>query len=299
MTGWKDAERAWDAQKRAWKAQKQAWKQERRDAPRSGGPWANDAANAPPGSGARRGPVFGWRVWLLPLFLWPLFLDVPIELVFGGGRELVGALLGIGLSWFAAARMARGQPGDLNSGAVLMGVAGGLTAGLAADIFPPVAVAMGFGAWAGTRLLTADLVAHEPPAPAPAPAPVPASPPANDALAAPRGQIGRILTAAPRLPHAERLSEAAAAMQGVVDELTLRPARSPEARRFLNVHVDGLARIVDRLEAGAAPPPTLPALLDDLTASARRLRAELREAESEALDIQVKVLSDRLRQEGL
>jgi hypothetical protein len=289
MTGWKDAERAWEAQKRAWKEQKRAWKREQREAKR-GGPWVNDAA---PVATGRRGPVFGWRVWLLPLFLWPLFLDIPVELLFGTGRGLVGALLGLGFAWFAAARMARGQPGDLERGALLMGVAGGLTAGLAAGIFAPVAVAMGVGAWAGTRLLTADLAAHAPPEPAPPP------PPANDALAGPRAQISRILAAAPGLPHAALLSEAAAAMQGVVDDLTLRPARSPEARRFLNVHVDGLARIVDRLEAGAQPPPGLPALLGDLAASARRLRAELREAESEALDIQVKVLSDRLRQEGL
>jgi hypothetical protein len=294
MTGWKDAERAWDAQKRAWKEQKRAWKAERRTWKR-GGPWANDARDEDDAS-RRRGPVFGWRVWLLPLFLWPLYLDLPVELIFGGGRELVGALLGIGLSWVAAARMARNRGDDLKKGAVLMGVAGGLTAGLGAGIFPPVAVAMGFGAWAGTRLLTADLAAHEPPEPAPAPA---AAPPANDALAGPRGQIARILGAAPRLPHASLLIGAGAAMQGVVDDLTLRPARSPEARRFLNVHVDGLVRIVERLEAGAEPPPTLPALLRDLTDSAERLRAELREAESEALDIQVKVLSDRLKQEGL
>ncbi|MCU0944978.1 MAG: hypothetical protein MUF65_06375 [Rubritepida sp.] len=293
MGGWKDAERAWESQKRAWKQQKREWKAQRRDGKR-GGPWANDAPDRP--AEERRGPVFGWRVWLLPLFLWPLLLDIPVELVFGNGRGLTGALLGLGLAWFAAARMARGRPGDLQRGAVLMGVAGGLTAGLAANIFPPVAVAMGFGAWAGTRLLTADLAAHEALAPAPAPA---APPPANDALAAPRAQITRILGAAATLPHATLLIEAAGAMHGVIEDLTLRPARSPQARRFLTVHVDGLARIVDRLEAGAAPPPTLPALLSDLTDSARRLRAELREAESEALDIQVKVLSDRLRQEGL
>jgi hypothetical protein len=44
-------------------------------------------------------------------------------------------------------------------------------------------------------------------------------------------------------------------------------------------------------------PPTLPSLLTDLAASARKLRSELRVAESEALDIQVKVLAERLRQE--
>lgn len=292
MPGWKEAERAWEAQKRAWKEQKREWKAQRREWRRGGGPWTNGPGG--PQASERGGPVFGWRVWLLPLFLWPLFLDVLVELFTGGARGLVGALLGLGFAWAAAARMARGQAGDLQRGAILMGVAGGITAGLAAGIFVPVAVAMGFGAWAGTRLLTADLAAHEAPAPSPA-----SPPPADDPLEGPRAQIARILAAAPHLPHAALLIEAAGAMQGVVDDLALRPARSPEARRFLNIHVDGLARIVDRLEAGAEPPPTLPALLADLAASARRLRAELREAETEALDIQVKVLSDRLRQEGL
>lgn len=87
-------------------------------------------------------------------------------------------------------------------------------------------------------------------------------------------------------------------MQAVVEDLAARPARLHDARRFLNVHLDGLSRIVDRLEAGAEPPETLPSLLTDLAASARKLRSELRSAESEALDIQVKVLAERLRQEG-
>jgi hypothetical protein len=103
--------------------------------------------------------------------------------------------------------------------------------------------------------------------------------------------------AAPHLPHGTLLLEAAGAMQSVVEDLETRPARLHEARRFLAVHLDGLSRIVDRLEAGAAPPETLPSLLTDMAASARKLRSELRVAESEALDIQVKVLAERLRQE--
>jgi hypothetical protein len=87
-------------------------------------------------------------------------------------------------------------------------------------------------------------------------------------------------------------------MSGVLDDLAQRPERLPMARRFLNVHLDGLERVTERLEAGAAPPPGLPALLADLEATATRLRESLRREESEALDIQVKVLSDRLREEG-
>ncbi len=234
-------------------------------------------------------PIFGWRVWLLPLFFWPLALDIPVEIIRGGGTRLVGALLGLGLAWYAAALMARGQR---RKGAQLFGVAAGLSAGLAAGITPPIAVGLGFGAWFGARLLTEDL-----PEAAPPPPPRPAEPARPDALEGPRAQLSRIAGAAPRLPLGTLLLEAAGAMQGVVDDLEARPARLHEARRFLAVQLDGLSRIVDRLEAGAAPPETLPSLLTDLAASARKLRSELRMAESEALEIQVKVLAERLRQE--
>ena len=81
----------------------------------------------------------------------------------------------------------------------------------------------------------------------------------------------------------------AQAMEGVLDDLTERPDRLPQARRFLSVHLDGLERITERLEAGAAPPERLPALLEDLTRTAGELRERLRREETEALDIQVKV----------
>ena len=231
-------------------------------------------------------PVFGWRVWLLPMVFWPLLLDLPVELIRGGTKRLVGTLLALGLAWFAASLMAQGKP---RRGAQLFGVAAGLCAGLAAGITPPIAVALGFGAWFGVRLLTDDLPEEAAPEPEPIAQP--------DPLEGPRAQLARVASAAPHLPLGGRLLEAASAMQSVVEELEARPARLHEARRFLAVHLDGLSRIVDRLEAGAAPPETLPSLLTDLTASAHRLRGELRVAESQALDIQVKVLAERLRQE--
>ncbi|MDB5415558.1 MAG: hypothetical protein JWR10_3893 [Rubritepida sp.] len=234
--------------------------------------------------------TFGWRVWMLPLFLWPLVLDIPIEIIKGHPKHLIGSLLGLGLAWKAASHMARGTSGDTRRGAVIMGVAAGLTAGLSAGLPPVMAVVLGFGAWFGTRLLTGDLAEA-------VPKEAPAKPAQPDPLDGPRAQLARVAGAARHLPLGALLLEAASAMQGVVEELEARPARLHEARRFLAVHLDGLTRIVDRLEAGAAPPPTLPSLLTDLAQSARRLRSELRVAESEALDIQVKVLAERLRQE--
>ncbi|WP_424813638.1 hypothetical protein [Roseococcus sp. YIM B11640] len=278
MGGWKDQKRAF---KREWRERKSRIRDEMR-----GGSFSRPV----PQEGPRR--VFGWRVWMLPLFLWPLVLDIPIEIVLGHPRHLLGACLGLGLAWLAAARMARGTEGDVRRGAILMGAAAGLTAGLAAGLPAPIAVALGFGAWFGTRLLTDDLGEI-----APEPVPEPEQPARPDPLDGPRAQLAHIASSAPGLPHTALLLEAAGAMQGVVEDLELRPARLHEARRFLAVHLDGLTRIVDRLGAGAEPPESLPGLLTDLTASARKLRAELRNAESEALDIQVKVLAERLRQE--
>jgi len=234
---------------------------------------------------------FGWRVWFLPVFLWPLGLDVLLELFGSEPRNLVGALLGLGLSILATRRLARGRDGDTRRGAVMMGVAAGLTAGLAAEMTPVAAVVLGLGAWLGTRLLTDDLP-EAPPAPTPPPRP------AEDALAPVRAQVARVAAAAPALPEGPRLLAAADALGAVLEDLDRRPERIPEARRPLAMQADGLARIVARLEAGAKPPQSLPMLLDDMRAASDRLRDDLSAAESEALDIQVKVLAERLRQDG-
>ena len=293
MGVWKEQRRA---MRREWRQRKDDLRQRLREGsgPRPAGwsPWSRE------GNQPRR--AFGWRVWMLPFFLWPLMLDIPAEIIMGRPHRLAGSIVALGLAWLAAARMARGREGDTQRGAVLMGVAAGLVAGLSAHLPPPIAIAMGFGAWFGTRMLTQDLAETEivvEPVAEPVPE-IPPDPAKPDPLDGPRAQLARIAGAAPRLPLGMQLLEAASAMQGVVEDLEARPARLHDARRFLSVHLDGLTRIVDRLEAGAEPPETLPSLLDDLAESARRLRGELRSAESEALDIQVKVLAERLRQEG-
>ena len=116
-------------------------------------------------------------------------------------------------------------------------------------------------------------------------------------MAESRGRLARIEAVAQRRGD-WRLQGVAAAMQGVLDDLDARPDRLPMARRFLTVHLDGLDRIAQRLEAGAAPPESLPPLMDELTRTAGELRQKLAHEETEALDIQVKVMSDRLREEG-
>ncbi len=224
----------------------------------------------------------GTRGLLLPLLLWPLFFDAIWEIATGDTRALTGALLGVGFTLFGVHLLRRGRRGDTRRAAVMVAVATGMIAGLGATLPMPMPVLLAAGAWLGTRLLYDGAVAEvAPPAPPPPPGPL------DDARA-------RLI----RIAAEPRLAGVAAAIGGVLDDLAARPERLTEARRFLTVNLDGLDRIRDRLEAGAAPPPGLPRLLDDLTAAAADLRTRLREEETAALDIQVKVLSERLRQEG-
>jgi hypothetical protein len=226
----------------------------------------------------------GTRGLLLPLFTWPLAFDAVVEIVKGNPRGLVAVGLGLLLPLLAVRLLRRGRRGDTARAAVLTAVATGLVAGLGAGTGPLIAVMLAAGAWLGTRLLYDGAVEE---VDAPAPPPVPG--PVEEA----RARLARINGA--RDP---RLANVAAAMGSVLDDLSARPDRLPLARRFLAVHLDGLERIADRLAAGATPPASLPTLLTDLTDAAEELRTRLRAEESAALDIQVKVLAERLRQEG-
>ncbi len=223
----------------------------------------------------------------LPFFAWPL-LPAALVAALGGDEAIVlGSALGFGLSVLAARVLRRGRKGDADRAAAIMAVGTGLAAWLAAGlgvIFPFVLAA---GAFFGTRMSFQAL-----PEAAPLPPPAPPSP-----IEQARARLARIEDAATRL-NDPRVMGVAQAMEGVLDDLTERPDRLPQARRFLSVHLDGLERITERLEGGAAPPARLPALLEDLSRTAGELRERLRHEETEALDIQVKVMSDRLREEG-
>jgi hypothetical protein len=224
----------------------------------------------------------GTRGLLLPMFTWPLLPDAMVEVAQGDTRGVVAAALGLGLPLLALRKLRRGRAGDTNRAAVLTGVATGLVAGLGAATGPVIAVLLGAGAWFGTRLLYDGAVVEAEPPPPPAP-PGP--------LEEARARLARVVSV-------PQLAGAAGAMAGVLDDLDSRPERLTEARRFLTVHLDGLERIANRLEAGAEPPPGLPKLVEDLQSAADELREKLRAEETAALDIQVKVLSERLRQEG-
>jgi hypothetical protein len=227
----------------------------------------------------------------LPLYVWPMLPAAILAALAGNNRIVMGAAFALGFTALATRALRRGRRGDTRRAAVLMGVGTGLAAHFAAGLGTILPVMLGFGAAWGTRLAF-DALPEAAPPPPPPPPPAPPGP-----LDEARARLARILAHAGRRADPV-LTAVAEAMGGVLDELDRRPERLPMARRFLNVQLDGLERITQRLEAGADPPATLSTLLQDLTTAATQLRASILREESEALEIQVKVLSDRLKQEG-
>ncbi|MFC7474894.1 hypothetical protein ACFQS7_11050 [Dankookia sp. GCM10030260] len=232
-----------------------------------------------------------WRGYGLPIFASPLLPAALVAAVGGDEKIVLGSALGFGASLLGARVLRRGRRGDAKRASWIMAVGTGLAAHFAADLGTIFPFVMAGGALLGTRLMYTALPETAPPPP---PAP---PPPAPGPIEESRIRLARIESVAARLAD-PRLQGVAMAMEGVLDDLTARPDRLPMARRFLTVHLDGVERIVQRLEAGAAPPANLPSLLDELTRTAGELRGRLQHEETEALEIQVKVLSDRLREEG-
>ncbi len=234
----------------------------------------------------------------LPFLVAPLWVDLMIEMFRGRPTAIVGDALGIGLVWLAVAMLRRGGAGDTRRASALVGVAAGLTAGLAASLGWMPALAAGFGAYAGMRLLYdgSFVEASPPPEPVIAEPPPPPSP-ESIVIGEAEARLNRLRATATRVSE-PRLTRVADAMAGVLEDLRERPDRLPLARRFLNVHLDGVDRIAERLVAGAEAPGTLGPLLGELERTAGELRAHLRAEENTALEVQVKVLSDRLREEG-
>lgn len=232
----------------------------------------------------------GWWTSLrgipIALFAIPFVPAFFLALLGGEGRLIGGCIAGLAGVGLAMSRLARARRGDARRAGVVLAIGIGLAARFAGDTAPIGAVALGLMAWAGARLLF-DGVTEVAPPPPPRPAPPP------DALDPMRARLATLRAGDPRLlPAAQELG-------GLLDELAQRPDAAGQARRVLVVGIDGLERIGERLAQGATPPETLPVLVDDLARAARQSAADLRGAETEALAIQVKVLQDRLHQEGI
>jgi hypothetical protein len=128
--------------------------------------------------------------------------------------------------------------------------------------------------------------------------PVPVPAPLQEVEGRLEGLRARLGAGSPWLPLAPELGETVESLENLLRDISTRPDRIPEARRFLTMQLDGLDRIVVRLQNGAEPPATLSPLLDEIADAADDWRARVKATETEALDIQVKVMADRLRQEG-
>jgi hypothetical protein len=230
------------------------------------------------------------RGLVLPFFALPLAPAAFVHALMGSSRGVTGCVLGLLFTWLAVKALRRGRRGDAKRASVLMGVGTLLAALLGAKLAMPMPLLLGLMAFFGTRMLYAEI-------PEAALPPPPAPPPPPSLVDEARERLERIRGAA-RWLQDSHLAATAEAMGGVLDDLVARPERLPIARRFLAVHLDGLERITERLQAGATPPATLAPLLDELAQTAAELRDKVRREESEQLEIQVKVLSDRLKQEG-
>ena len=95
MSLWTEQKRA---VKREWRQRKDEFRQRLREGrgirPSGWSPWSRE--------GERPRRAFGWRVWMLPVFLWPLMLDIPAEIILGRPHRLAGSIIGMGLAWMAA-----------------------------------------------------------------------------------------------------------------------------------------------------------------------------------------------------
>ncbi|WP_159992307.1 hypothetical protein [Roseomonas sp. 18066] len=224
-----------------------------------------------------------FRGAMLVLVALPLAPALLVNLISGQQRPLLGLLLGLGLLGLALHRLRRGKTARA---ALMVGAATGVIAGMAAGIPPLGAVVFGAMAFFGAKLLyvAAPPAVVEPAAPAP--------PPPPDLLEVPRARLAALAAAD------AQLRPAVAALRALMAELALRPSGLGEARRFMNLQLEGLERIDDTLGRGAEPPPGLGLLVEDMARGSLQLRDRLRAAETEALEIQVKVLADRLREEG-
>ncbi|MXP61870.1 hypothetical protein E0493_00715 [Roseomonas sp. M0104] len=226
---------------------------------------------------------------LLVLAALPLVPALLFSLIGGAPKPILGTLLGLGLLALAIRKLRRGHA---RSAGLLVGAATGMIAGTAGHVAPVAAVVFGAMAYFGTRLLYANAEPAEVEPPMPQSPPKAASAPPADLLATPRMRLAALASAD------ARLRPALAALHELLLEMARRPEAGSEARRFLNLQLDGLERIDARLRLGAEPPESLSRLVEDMARGSTALRDRIRAEESAALEIQVKVLADRLREEG-
>lgn len=274
----------------------------------------------PPAPARRRAVLTTLRAALLFLFVWPLPIAAFLALLMGDLALLAGSALPFGLAIVAAALLRRGiaareegrEPDaprrPMTTAAGLVGLAAVLAALFGAGY--PWFFALGFGAAAAAGM--ALLFGLDPPARAtPLPEGVsPFTPDERRLIEQSRARIASLEGASARIASAEfrsRLDRVAGWARAVIEEIERDPRDLRRARKSLTVYLDGAEKVTARYlethpragdQAGALE-DGYRTLLDALERAFADQHAKLIENDAMDLDVQIEVLTKRLKQEGV
>jgi hypothetical protein len=257
---------------------------------------------------ARRRPIWigGWLPFILPL---PLTLDALANLWQGDLVGMLGSALPCILLFGGAALIRRGlaqasaRPGQAawpwrTLGAALVALGTAAAAFSAVGHSPPIALCFGLGALLGCYLcygfdrrprLSADKDVAA-------------------ALAEAYRKLDELEAAGRRIrspEFRERLGRIVAWGERILERIAADPEDFRRARKFLNVYLDGARQVTEKYarthgEAGSAElEESFRALLADMEAVSEEQHQRLLDNDLVDLDVQIEVLTTRLRKEGV
>ncbi|ATR20479.1 hypothetical protein HVPorG_02965 [Roseomonas mucosa] len=218
----------------------------------------------------------------LPVMALPMLPALLLALASGQSRTILGLLAGLAGTGLTVALLRRAKHGDRRRAMAALGLGTGFAAALAGGTGTVGAVLLGLAAAYGLRLAYEGLREEKP------------EPYQGDAGLEPFARRLAVLEGTDT-----RLAGAVLALRGLLREMALRPSMAGQARSLLVLGLDGLERIAQRLSAGAVAPRELTAAMSDVERAASQAAERLRASETEALDVQVTVLRQRLREEGV
>lgn len=274
----------------------------------------------PPAPVRRRSALTTLRAALLFLFVWPLPIAAFLALLMGDLALLAGSAGPFALTMLAASLLRRGiaareegrQPDGprrpLTAAAGLIGLSAFLAALFGADY--PWFFALGFGAAAAAGMVL--LFGLDAPAPSrPLPGGVsPFTPEERRLIEQSRARIASLESASARLASAEfrsRLDRVAGWARAVIEEIERDPRDLRRARKSLIVYLEGAEKVTARYlethpragdQAGVLE-ESYRTLLDALERAFADQYAKLIENDAMDLDVQIEVLTKRLKEEGV
>ncbi|WP_114374885.1 5-bromo-4-chloroindolyl phosphate hydrolysis family protein [Elioraea thermophila] len=271
----------------------------------------------PPRKQARFAPL---KAALLYLFVWPLPLAALFALFRGDGALLVGTALPFGLVALAAWLLGRGIvareqekppegfPKPFTAAALLTGGAAFLIAMFAGGYSPLFSAGFALAAGAGVALLYGtDPAGAKPPLPEGV---APFTADERRLIEQAKACIASLEAASAKLASAEfrtRLDRVARWARAVVDEIERDPRDLRRARKSLTVYLEGAERVTAKYLAthprAGDQAGTLEdgyrQLLDELERAFAEQHGKLLENDTLDLDVQIEVLTKRLKQEGV